>query len=520
MQPSTAAKGACFCAVLRTCSSRSQFSAWPATKRALPSLQPLQRRLGCLRGLHLRREGHALVLGLCRAGEAGQGGDAAEGLASVQHGCSCRLGPGPRRGLCGPSRPVSAEDCGTLEAMPAASPTSTHILHRQLAHTLPVAASAQGVYITDAQGRQLPRRLAAARPCPAWAMATPRCWPPCTRRSTGWPMRTPASSPRRRPRSWPTCWCRSAPAGISHAYFVSGGSEAVEAALKMARQYFVEIGQPQRRHFIARRQSYHGNTLGALAVGGNAWRRKQFAPLLIDVTHVAPCYAYRDQPRRRERRGLRPAPGGRAGRGHRRARAATTSSPSSPRPSAAPRRARVTPVPGYLRGVRELCDRHGILLILDEVMCGMGRCGTLHACEARGRGARPAGRRQGPGRRLPADRRGAGAGADGRGLCPTAAASSSTATPTSAMPMACAAALAVQQVIRRDGLLAACAAPGRRPARAAARQPSATTRTSATSAAAGCSGPSSWWPTASTKTPFDPALKLHARIKREAMAAA
>ena len=81
---------------------------------------------------------------------------------------------------------------------------------------------------------------------------------------------------------------RRAPAGTSHVYFVSGGSEGVEAALKMARQYFVEIGQPQRSRFIARRQSYHGNTLGALAVGGNAWRRAQFAPLLIDVEHVSP----------------------------------------------------------------------------------------------------------------------------------------------------------------------------------------------------------------------------------------
>src|SRR4029079_11625682 len=84
-----------------------------------------------------------------------------------------------------------------------------------------------------------------------------------------------------------------APPGIGHVYMVSGGSEAVEAALKMARQYFVEIGEPQRQHFIARKQSYHGNTLGALAVGGNAWRRQQFAPLLIDVTHVSPCYEYR-----------------------------------------------------------------------------------------------------------------------------------------------------------------------------------------------------------------------------------
>mgnify|MGYP002138548890 CR=1 FL=1 len=86
---------------------------------------------------------------------------------------------------------------------------------------------------------------------------------------------------------------RDAPAGTSHAYFVSGGSEAVEAALKLARQYFVETGQPQRRHFIARRQSYHGNTLGALAVGHNPGRRALYEPLLMPVEHVSPCYAYR-----------------------------------------------------------------------------------------------------------------------------------------------------------------------------------------------------------------------------------
>ncbi len=84
-----------------------------------------------------------------------------------------------------------------------------------------------------------------------------------------------------------------APAGLERVYFVSGGSEAVEACLKIARQYFTEIGQPQRKHFIGRLQSYHGNTLGALAVGGNLWRRKQFEPLLIDRHHISPCYAYR-----------------------------------------------------------------------------------------------------------------------------------------------------------------------------------------------------------------------------------
>ena len=141
---------------------------------------------------------------------------------------------------------------------------------------------------------------------------------------------------------------------LSHAYFVSGGSEAVEAALKMARQYFVETGQPQREHFIARRQSYHGNTLGALAVGGNAWRREQFAPLLIPVTHVSPCYAYRDRARTKAPTTTAsawwpswPATIDRLGRRQRhRLRRRNRRS--------APPQARCTPVPGYLRGVREL----------------------------------------------------------------------------------------------------------------------------------------------------------------------
>ena len=115
-----------------------------------------------------------------------------------------------------------------------------------------------------------------------------------------------------------------APAGISHVYFVSGGSEAIEAALKMARQYFVEKGEPQRRNVIARRQSYHGNTLGALATGGNEWRRAQFAPLLIETHHIDPCFAYRLRRAGRERRGLRGA--------RRRRRWRTRSSSSVPTP--------------------------------------------------------------------------------------------------------------------------------------------------------------------------------------------
>ena len=174
-----------------------------------------------------------------------------------------------------------------------------------------------------------------------------------------------------------------APAGMSHVYLVSGGSEAVEAALKLARQYFVEIGQPQRRHFIARRQSYHGNTLGALAVGGNEWRRRQFAPLLIDVTHVSPCYEYRD------RRADESADAYGARLAAELEETIQRLGPDSVIAFVAETVGGATsgalpPVPGYFRRIREICDRHGILLILDEVMCGMGRTGTLHAVEQEG----------------------------------------------------------------------------------------------------------------------------------------
>lgn len=174
-----------------------------------------------------------------------------------------------------------------------------------------------------------------------------------------------------------------APAGISHVYFVSGGSEAMEAALKMARQYFLEIGQPKRSKFISRRQSYHGNTLGALSVGGNLARRDPYAPMLMDVSLIAPCFAYhfkRDD-ETEEQYGLRVAneleaeilrlgPENVAGFTAETVVGATTGC--------------VPPVKGYFKRIREICDKYGVLLILDEVMSGMGRTGTMHACEQDG----------------------------------------------------------------------------------------------------------------------------------------
>jgi adenosylmethionine-8-amino-7-oxononanoate aminotransferase len=171
-----------------------------------------------------------------------------------------------------------------------------------------------------------------------------------------------------------------APEGIERVYFVSGGSEATEAAIKLARQYFVEIGQPERRHLIARRQSYHGNTLGALAAGGNAWRREQFGPLLIDVSHVSPCYEYRD---RREDESPE-AYGDRLAaelEAEIERLGPETVMAFMAEPVVGATAGAVPAVPGYFGRIRETCDRHGILLILDEVMCGMGRTGRLFACE-------------------------------------------------------------------------------------------------------------------------------------------
>ena len=152
-----------------------------------------------------------------------------------------------------------------------------------------------------------------------------------------------------------------APDGLEHVYYVSGGSEAMEAALKMARQYFVERGEAQRRHFIGRRQSYHGNTLGVLAVGGNLWRREQFAPMLFASHHVSPPYAYRDKSdgETPEAYGERLADEleakiGELGPDTVVAFVAETVGGATQGCTTAP--------PGYFKRIRRLCDRHGILL--------------------------------------------------------------------------------------------------------------------------------------------------------------
>ncbi|MEE2944671.1 MAG: aspartate aminotransferase family protein [Pseudomonadota bacterium] len=174
-----------------------------------------------------------------------------------------------------------------------------------------------------------------------------------------------------------------APEGLNHVYFVSGGSEAVEAALKLARQYFIEIGQPERSKIIARKQSYHGNTLGALAVGGNEWRRAQFAPLLIDVSHISPCYEYRGRQDDESAYDY-----GQRMANELEAEILRLGSEQVmafvAEPVVGATMGGVPSVEGYFKRIREICDQYGVLLILDEVMCGMGRTGTLFAAEQEG----------------------------------------------------------------------------------------------------------------------------------------
>ena len=174
-----------------------------------------------------------------------------------------------------------------------------------------------------------------------------------------------------------------APEGIDRVYLVSGGSEATEAAIKLARQYFVEKGEPSRGRVIARKQSYHGNTIGALSAGGNEWRRAQFGPLLLDVSHIDPCYEYRlrHEGESLEDYGLRAANALeeellRVGPENVMAFMAE--------PVVGATAGALAPAPGYFKRIREICDQYGVLLILDEVMCGMGRTGSLFACEQDG----------------------------------------------------------------------------------------------------------------------------------------
>ena len=390
----------------------------------------------------------------------------------------------------------------------------THILHRSITSKLPIAVGGKGIELFDNEGRAyIDASGGAAVSClghghPDVLAALHAQLDKLAYAHTGFFTTQVAEE-------LADCLIADAPAGIGHVYLVSGGSEAIEAAQKMARQSFVEKGEPQRRHIIARRQSYHGNTLGALAAGGNEGRRGQFKPLLIETHHIDPCFAYRFQ-----RPGESDADyAARAAQaledkilelGSDEVMAFVAETVVGATSGAVP------PVADYLKRIRAICDRYGVLLILDEVMCGMGRTGTLHACEqdgvapdlmtiakGLGGGYQPIGAVLLSEKIFDAFANGSGFFQHGHTYM--------------GHPMAAAAGLAVQQIIRRDNLLDNVRLMGTQLGRRL-NECFGNHHHVGDIRGRGLFQAIEIVSDRTTKEPFDPALKLHARIKREAMA--
>jgi adenosylmethionine-8-amino-7-oxononanoate aminotransferase len=390
----------------------------------------------------------------------------------------------------------------------------THILHRQIGHAYPVAVGGQGVLLRDADGKDyIDASGGAAVSC--LGHAHPDVLAAMHAQLDRLAFAHTSFFTSQVAEELADDLVAHAPAGIGHVFYVSGGSEAVEAALKLARQYFVERGEPQRRYVIARQQSYHGITLGALAIGGRARQRAQFAPLLFETHHVSPAYAYRDRrtDETPEAYGQRltqelEAKIAELGPGNVICFVAETVVGAT--------LGAVPAVPGYFRRVREICDRHGILLILDEVMCGMGRTGTLYACEQEGispdliaiakglgGGFAPIGALMMQERVFEAIAQGSGAFQHSHTYM--------------GHPLACAAALAVQRVIRRDDLLGNVRRQGAYLARRL-NERFGNNPFVGDVRGRGLFAGLELVADRDTRTAFDPTLRLHARVKQEAMA--
>ena len=392
----------------------------------------------------------------------------------------------------------------------------SHIVHRRLGDKPPVAVSAQGMLVRDSMGNTY------LDACGGAAVSTlghghPDILTAIHRQIDRNAYAHSAFFTTDVAEELAERLVAGAPEGLSEVYLVSGGSEAMETALKLARQYFVESGATERTTFIARRQSYHGNTLGALAVGDNAWRRGQFAPLLMDVPRVAPCYEFRDRAEGQSREDYTLA------LLHEIEATILATGPEKvigfcAEPVVGASGGAIAPTPGYFRGVRTLCDKYGILLIADEVMCGMGRTGTMHALEqdgispdiavvgnGLGAGYQPIGAVLARGTLVDRLGKTVGSGMFQHGH------------PYTGHPVAAAAALAVQKVIERDDLLAAVRLRGEA-LRRMLRDAFGSHEHVGDIRGRGLFMGMELVRDRSTGEPFDPTRRLHAAIKTEAMA--
>jgi len=238
--------------------------------------------------------------------------------------------------------------------------------------------------------------------------------------------------------------------GLERMVFVTGGSEATESCLKIALQYHAARGAMSRRRFIARERSWHGNTLGALSVSGFKERRAPFEGALLDVSHLSPVNTYRPPVNVRADDVARACADELEQEILRIGADKVAAFIFEPVVGAA---GGAVPAPaGYARAVREICDRYGVLMIADEVMCGTGRCGTWRALEHDG---------------VVPDKMAIAKGLAG-GYLPLGAAvyqrkvaepifaahgAALTGHTFSAHTACCAAGVAVQTIIKRDGLI-------------------------------------------------------------------
>ncbi|MBB2999034.1 MULTISPECIES: aspartate aminotransferase family protein [Paraburkholderia] len=388
------------------------------------------------------------------------------------------------------------------------------VFHRMPKQTLPVAVAGEGIEIIDSTGkRYIDASGGAAVSC--LGHSNQRVIDAIKRQAQQLPYAHTSFFTTDTSEQLADHLIANAPEGLDHVYFVSGGSEAIEAALKLARQFFVEKGELTRRHFIARRQSYHGNTLGALAIGGNAWRREPFLPILIESHHVSPCYAYRERYEGETDEAYAQRLADELEQkilelGAENVAAFVAETVVGATAGAVP------PVRDYFRKIRAVCDRYGVLLILDEIMSGMGRTGWLYACAE-----------DGVAPDLLTIAKGLGAGYQPIGATLVSARIYETIVGGSGYfqhghtyighATACAAALEVQRVIAEDKLLDNVLARGEQ-LRARLRERYAEHPYIGDVRGRGLFVGVELVKDRETKASFDPALKLHAAIKREAFA--
>ncbi|MDP2571226.1 aspartate aminotransferase family protein [Vibrio sp. vnigr-6D03] len=258
----------------------------------------------------------------------------------------------------------------------------THLIHRHCHHVPPTVKNGQGIYLYDQNGK---RYLDA---CGGAAVSNlghnnQKIKNAMMRQMEALPFAHSGFFTTDVAEKLADTLVSVSPSSLNHVYLVSGGSEAVESALKLARQYYLEKGQGSKSQFIARQQSYHGNTLGALGVGGNEWRRAPFRPLLKTTHHISPCYPYRDKLESESefeygQRVANELENKILEVGAENVMAFVAETVVGATAGA------LVPVEGYFARIREICSQYDVLLILDEVMCGVGRTGSFYAFEQEG----------------------------------------------------------------------------------------------------------------------------------------